>query len=77
MELIPVGNITFTDRPQGADRPAFVGTLDQVIEDIASVAASGASEVILDLNLQDWFTDSSQMVEMATEIHQRVTAAGI
>jgi hypothetical protein len=48
-----------------------------VIEDIASVAASGASEVILDLNLQDWFTDSSQMVEMATETHQRVTAAGI
>jgi probable F420-dependent oxidoreductase len=77
LERIAVGNITFTDRPAGGDRNAFVGTLDQIIEDIASVAASGADELILDLNLQDWFTGTRQMLDTALELHQRATAATV
>jgi probable F420-dependent oxidoreductase len=74
MEMIVVGNVTFTDHPAGPDRSAFVGTLEQIIEDVHTSAEAGASEVIIDLNLQDWFTSTSQMLETAVAIRER--AAG-
>jgi probable F420-dependent oxidoreductase len=77
MEHIEVGNVTITQQPQSQDRVPFVGTIDQIIEDIVTAAALGADEVLIDLNLQDWFTDTSRMLDTATEIHQRVTNAGI
>jgi alkanesulfonate monooxygenase SsuD/methylene tetrahydromethanopterin reductase-like flavin-dependent oxidoreductase (luciferase family) len=77
LELIPVGNVTFTDRPLSGERTPSVGSLDQIVEDIASVAEAGADEVIIDLNNQDWFIDSRQMLDTALEIQQRVAAAGI
>ena len=33
-----MGNVTFTDRPAGRDRSAFVGTLDQVMDDVPTAA---------------------------------------
>jgi probable F420-dependent oxidoreductase len=77
MELIAVGNITFTEWPLGADRSAFTGTTDQIVDDIASAAEAGADEIILDLNLQDWFTNAEMMMDAATDIIERVTGAGI
>ncbi|MFG1929997.1 TIGR03619 family F420-dependent LLM class oxidoreductase [Mycobacterium sp. NPDC048908] len=74
MELIVVGNVTFTERPAGPDRPAFVGTLDQILDDIQTAAEAGADELIIDLNLQDWFTSTQQMLETAVEIPRRVVA---
>jgi hypothetical protein len=71
MEMIVVGNVTFTDRPTGPDRTAFVGTFDQVMEDIHTAVETGADELILDLNLQDWFTSTQQMLETAVEIPGR------
>ncbi|MGW4488665.1 TIGR03619 family F420-dependent LLM class oxidoreductase [Amycolatopsis sp. NPDC004368] len=71
MELIVVGNVTFTDRPQGPDRTAFVGTLDQVEEDIHTAEAAGADELILDLNLHDWFKSTRQMLDTAVQIPAR------
>lgn len=71
MEMIVVGNVTFTDSPAGPDRSAFVGTLDQIMEDVHTSAEAGASELIIDLNLQDWFTSTSQMLETAVEIRER------
>jgi alkanesulfonate monooxygenase SsuD/methylene tetrahydromethanopterin reductase-like flavin-dependent oxidoreductase (luciferase family) len=66
-----VGNVTFTDRPAGPDRPAFIGTLDQIIDDVHTAAAeAGADELIVDLNLQDWFTSTRQMLETAVEIRR-------
>ena len=38
MEMVVVGNVTFTDRPAGRDRSAFVGTLDQVMDDVPTAA---------------------------------------
>src|SRR6185437_13860268 len=32
MGMVVVGNVTFTDRPAGPDRSAFVGTLDQIMD---------------------------------------------
>ncbi|BCI52316.1 LLM class F420-dependent oxidoreductase [Mycolicibacterium litorale] len=74
MTMVVVGNVTFTDRPAGADRPAFVGSLDQIMDDIAAAAEAGADELIVDLNLQDWFTSTPQMLETAVEIRERVAA---
>jgi probable F420-dependent oxidoreductase len=71
MEMIVVGNVTFTERPAGLDRTAFVGTLDQIIDDIHTAADAGADELIIDLNLQDWFTSTQQMLETAVEIRER------
>ncbi|WP_344052538.1 TIGR03619 family F420-dependent LLM class oxidoreductase [Planotetraspora silvatica] len=71
MEMVAVGNVTFTDRPAGPDRSAFVGTLDQIMDDIHTAAESGADELIVDLNLQDWFTNTRQMLETAVEIRER------
>ncbi|OBF33076.1 LLM class F420-dependent oxidoreductase [Mycobacterium sp. ACS1612] len=74
MEMIVVGNVTFTERPTGPDRTAFVGTLDQIVDDIHTAAEAGADELIIDLNLQDWFTSTQQMLETAVEIRQRAAA---
>ena len=71
MEMIVVGNVTFTDRPAGPDRSAFVGTLDQIMDDVQTAAEAGADELIVDLNLQDWFTSTEQMLETAVEIRER------
>jgi alkanesulfonate monooxygenase SsuD/methylene tetrahydromethanopterin reductase-like flavin-dependent oxidoreductase (luciferase family) len=75
MEMIVVGNVTFTDRPAGPDRSAFVGTLDQIMDDVRTAAEAGADELIVDLNLQDWFTSTRQMLETAVEISERAAAS--
>jgi probable F420-dependent oxidoreductase len=75
MEMIVVGNVTFTDRPAGPDRSAFVGTLDQIMDDVRTAADAGAAELIVDLNLQDWFTSTSQMLETAVKICERAAAS--
>ena len=75
MEMVVVGNVTFTDRPAGPDRSAFVGTLDQIMDDVRTAAEAGADELIVDLNLQDWFTSTGQMLETAVEIRERTAAS--
>ncbi|AKS36434.1 TIGR03619 family F420-dependent LLM class oxidoreductase [Mycolicibacterium goodii] len=74
MEMIVVGNVTFTEHPAGPDRAAFVGTLDQIIEDVHTAAEAGADELIIDLNLQDWFRSTSQMLDTAVQIRERCAA---
>ncbi len=75
MEMVVVGNVTFTDRPAGSDRSAFVGTLDQIMDDIHTAVEAGADELIMDLNLQDWFISTGQMLETAIEIRERAAAS--
>src|SRR4051812_41267894 len=75
MQMVVVGNVTFTNRPVGADRSAFVGTLDQIMDDIHTAEEAGAAELIVDLNLQDWFASTSQMLDTAGEIRERAHAA--
>jgi probable F420-dependent oxidoreductase len=71
MQHVVVANITLTERPQGTGRIPFVGTLDEVIEDIATADQLGADEISIDLNLQDWFTDTARMLDTAAEIFTR------
>jgi len=75
MEMVVVGNVTFTDRPAGPDRSAFVGTLDQIMDDVRTAADAGADELIVDLNLQDWFTSTRQMLETAVKISERAASS--
>lgn len=74
MQMVVVGNVTFTGRPANSERSAFVGTLDQIMDDIRTAEEAGADELIVDLNLQDWFTNTQQMLEAAFEIRERVAA---
>ena len=76
MEMVVGGNDTVTDRPAGPDRSAFVGTLDQSMDDVQTAAEAGADELIVDLNLQDWFTSTPQMLETAVEIRERAVGVG-
>jgi alkanesulfonate monooxygenase SsuD/methylene tetrahydromethanopterin reductase-like flavin-dependent oxidoreductase (luciferase family) len=71
MEHIVVGNVTFTQQLQGRDRVPFVGTLDEVVDDIATAFALGADEVIIDLNLQKWFTDTGRMLDCCADAGRR------
>jgi probable F420-dependent oxidoreductase len=71
MELVVVGNVTFTDHPAGPDRSAFVGSLDEIMDDVQTAAEAGADELIVDLNLQDWFTSTRQMLDTAVQIRER------
>jgi probable F420-dependent oxidoreductase len=73
MELVAVGNVTFTTSPGGADRAGFTGTLDQILEDVAAVGNAGADELIIDLNLQDWWQSTAQMLDTALEIREAVS----
>jgi hypothetical protein len=42
-----------------------------VMADVRTAAEGGADELIVDLNLQDWFTSTRQMLETAVEIRER------
>lgn len=49
LELVVRANIKVTDRALGADRPAYWGSVDQVVTDLDATRATGATEIILDL----------------------------
>ena len=47
----------------------------EVVEDIVTACNLGADEVVVDLNLQDCFTDTERMLDVAGEIHRLVVLA--
>jgi alkanesulfonate monooxygenase SsuD/methylene tetrahydromethanopterin reductase-like flavin-dependent oxidoreductase (luciferase family) len=49
-ELVPRIKARLQPAPAPADRPLGVGTLDQVVADVAALASLGAAEVVLDPN---------------------------
>jgi alkanesulfonate monooxygenase SsuD/methylene tetrahydromethanopterin reductase-like flavin-dependent oxidoreductase (luciferase family) len=63
-----------TARQDLTDR-RFVGTLDQIMDNVRTAADAGADELIVDLNLQDWFISTQQMLETAVEIRERAAAS--
>ncbi|MFE7504559.1 LLM class F420-dependent oxidoreductase [Promicromonospora sp. NPDC057488] len=77
MEMVVVGNVAFSDHSAGPGRSAFAGTRAQVLDDVAAMAGAGADELIIDLNLQDWWQSTAQMLDAALEIREEVVAAGI
>jgi hypothetical protein len=49
MRLVVRGTVKLTDAPLGADRPEFVGSLEEVRGDIERTAETGADELLLEL----------------------------
>jgi hypothetical protein len=45
------------------------------MDDVRTPADAGADELIVDLNLQDWFISTQQMLETAVEIRERAAAS--
>jgi hypothetical protein len=45
------------------------------MDDVRTAADAGADELIIDLNLQDWFISTRQMLETAVEIRERAAAS--
>jgi probable F420-dependent oxidoreductase len=77
MELINRANVVLTDGPAGDDRWPFIGDLDQVVGDIVTCARAGTDELIIDLQFQEPFGGTKQLLDTALEIQARVLAAGI
>jgi probable F420-dependent oxidoreductase len=47
LELVVRANMVVTERPVGAERPSYCGTIDQIAEDLDATRETGADEVIL------------------------------
>ena len=69
LELVVRANVALTDRPvDGADRPSYHGTVDQVAADLESTRQAGAHEVILGLA-------GDHCLNEALELYARVAEA--
>lgn len=53
LRLVVRANITLTDASIDGDRPSYVGSVDQVADDLAATAAAGAHEVVLGVMADD------------------------
>jgi alkanesulfonate monooxygenase SsuD/methylene tetrahydromethanopterin reductase-like flavin-dependent oxidoreductase (luciferase family) len=52
LAMIVRANLYITDKPLGADRAIFAGTLDQIREDAQACAKIGAHELIYDVTFE-------------------------
>jgi probable F420-dependent oxidoreductase len=59
----------------GQGRPPYNGSIGQIISDLADLAAAGADEVIL--TFIHACRDINELIDVATEFHERSRAAGI
>ena len=76
LQLVVRADPSFTDVALAADRPAFIGTRQQVADDIHRVGELGATELILDL--QSSTRDVDELMSTAirlSEPHRALVAA--
>lgn len=52
LAMVVRANLHITDKPLGADRPIFAGTLEQIREDAQACARIGAHELIYDVTFE-------------------------
>jgi probable F420-dependent oxidoreductase len=48
LSLVVRANVKLTDRPLGADRPSYCGTVEQVAGDLVATRDAGADEIVID-----------------------------
>ncbi|HLL67152.1 MAG TPA: TIGR03619 family F420-dependent LLM class oxidoreductase [Micromonosporaceae bacterium] len=75
-DLVPRIKARLQAHPAPSDRPLGVGTLDQVVDDLAALAENGAVEVILDTNpdtprLRDFRTEQRHLLEIKQAYERR------
>jgi probable F420-dependent oxidoreductase len=66
LRLVARASVTVCERPQGADRPSYCGTVEQVACDLDATRRQGADEVILALAPGD----AGELVEVAAALVQ-------
>ncbi|MFD5845244.1 LLM class F420-dependent oxidoreductase [Streptomyces chartreusis] len=59
----------------GADRAAFQGSVDQIVEDLAAHAVDGLDEFFFEL--QGLARDAQELKDVAAEVYEGVRAAGL
>jgi hypothetical protein len=71
LELLVWAFVGIQDRPAGEDRPDFVGSLEEVQQDVATVRGLGATEIIFapgystgDLQLDEYMGALEQLREL-------------
>ncbi|MFE2587189.1 TIGR03619 family F420-dependent LLM class oxidoreductase [Streptomyces sp. NPDC059378] len=76
LQMCGRANITLTDAPvSGAERQPFVGTVEQIVEDVAGYAAAGVGEMLLDLQAN--VRDSDELTDLAARMYEDIRKAGI
>lgn len=69
-------NVQLADAPHAEQgRRAFVGSVEQIVADVAEHAAVGADEMLLDL--QSGARDAAELVDKAARVYAAVREAGI
>src|SRR3954453_14750773 len=49
LQLVVRANVKIFDQPLGADRPSYWGSIEQVSDDIDATRATGANEIVIDV----------------------------
>jgi probable F420-dependent oxidoreductase len=70
MQLFVRANAHVTDRPLGNDRPAYQGSIDQIIGDLDATRQTGAHEIILDL--QGCARTIDELLDLAQTVTQPI-----
>ncbi|MEU9403899.1 TIGR03619 family F420-dependent LLM class oxidoreductase [Streptomyces sp. SID4985] len=69
-------NVTLRTKPHDdADRPAFTGSVDQVVEDLVAHAGIGLDDILVEL--QTSARDAAELTDLAAEVYEKARAAGI
>lgn len=73
IQLVVRANAHVTDRSLGVDRPAYHGSIEQVIDDIDATRATGAHEIIVDL--QGCTSSVGELLELAVAVTSPILAS--
>ncbi|MCW2898595.1 MAG: class F420-dependent oxidoreductase [Streptosporangiaceae bacterium] len=76
LDLCVRANVRLTDAPvEDTERRPFMGTVEQVVEDVVRQAAVGVQEVLLDLQANT--RDAKELADLAAQVYADVRAAGV
>lgn len=73
VQLFVRANARVTDRPLGADRPAYHGSTEQITDDLEATRATGAHEIILEL--QGCAGSIDELLDFARAVTHPILAA--
>ena len=72
LQLVVLAHLILTDHPQGAARPEWVGSLDEILKDIEAVRKLGASELILNLGFSPTAQSQDGFLEGLEQLRRSV-----
>lgn len=75
LRLVPRAGVFLSGAPAPADRRPFQGTLEQVVEDAATLVKIGADEIVLDLFPSA--RDGAELLDRALAVLDALTSAGL